>query len=657
MIRTWWRGRSRRGQRGRPLFGRPVALALEPFEDRLLLDVGIAGLEASLTFVGSLSNPSVVGKAVALTAVVVPEDGAGPTPTGTVTFRSGGRPLGTAALTNGLAVLVVNNLPVTTETTHPVIATYHGDVSYFGSASGQMGQFVGAVATTTTVTAAPNPSTVGQTVTFTVTVTSQDPGAGIPTGGVVITADGDELAEAVLDGLGRATITHTFDTSGTFDIVAKYEGDDTFAESTSSVLRQTVARATTVTVLESDVELAVFGQPVTLTASVSVNEPGEGAPTGTVTFRAGELVLGEAELGATGVGGETVATLTVDDIPVGTVMITAVYEGDNNFAGSTSAPVTISVSRASTLVFLDANPEQAGFGEPITFTSRVEAAEPSTGTPTGLLVLLDRNVALATAQLVNGTAKFVLTNLSLGRHPITVRYEGSPGYEGGFSGEVTVAVGTFNQRWVGTAYRNLLQRPVDPSGLMTFAGLLELGLSFSNVALQLMNACAGAPLRCEFFEVTVRDLYRQLLRRGPDPGGLAGNVEFLRQGGTIAGVKARLLASNEYFTNTQWGGAGNTSGWLTALFRDVLDRALTNQERTFWLQVIAQGATRESVALSLLRTTESLGRVVQGYFQRLLLRPAGPDEVASVVPQLQAGRREEELIAAILGSQEYGFSV
>lgn len=642
----WWRGRLRSG---RPAARRSARPGLEQCENRVVPDGGLAGLEAAQTFVGSLTNPALVGQPVALTAVVVPEDGTGPTPTGTVTFSNSGRPLGTAALTGGQALLIVNDLSLTTVATHAITATYHGDLHYFGDDSEALGQFIAALATRTTLTATPNPSAVGQTVTFTVVVTPEPPEVGIPTGGVELTVDGETLVAGVLDATGHATLTASFEETGVYDIVATYEGDDTFSESSSSTLRQSVVQASTTTALEIDIADAVFGQPVTLTATVSAEEPAEGVPTGLVTFRAGQVVLGDATVDEDGL-----AVLEADDIPLGTLEVVATYEGDNDFASSTSDEVSLTVSRAGTEVYLEADPEEAGLGERITFTSRVLAVAPSTGTPTGQVVLLDRNVALAVGQLVDGEVEFVLDNLTLGRHPITARYDGSPGYAGGTSGEVTTAVGTFNQRWVGTLYNNLLQRPADPSGVTTFTGLVGVSQDYETTALQLMNACGGTPLRCEFFEVTVRDLYRQLLRREPDAGGLAVHAEFLRQGGTIAQLRATLLGSAEYFANTQWGGAGDTSAWLTALYRDVFDRTLTTQERTFWLQVIGQGAGRNSVALSLVRNNEeALSRTVQGYYQRLLAREANDDEVEAALTQFRAGQDEKALIAALVSSSEY----
>jgi hypothetical protein len=86
---------------------------------------------------------------------------------------------------------------------------------------------------------------------------------------------------------------------------------------------------------------AVHGNSVTLTAVVTVIAPGAGVPTGVVTFKDGTTVLGTGTLQV--VGGVTRATLRTTFAKVGRHLITAVYEDDLGFAGST-APLTEKVS-------------------------------------------------------------------------------------------------------------------------------------------------------------------------------------------------------------------------------------------------------------------------------------------------------------------------
>jgi hypothetical protein len=80
----------------------------------------------------------------------------------------------------------------------------------------------------------------------------------------------------------------------------------------------------------------VFGQAVTLSATVGVSRPGSGMPTGTVTFKEGPTTLGTATLSA------GVAQVTFTPSSAGTHTITITYGGDpNDQPSSTSFSLTV----------------------------------------------------------------------------------------------------------------------------------------------------------------------------------------------------------------------------------------------------------------------------------------------------------------------------
>jgi hypothetical protein len=96
--------------------------------------------------------------------------------------------------------------------------------------------YVGTATNNTVLTASPNPSTSGQSVTFTATVTSS---GGTPTGMVTFYDGATALGSATLSG-GTATFTTALLSVGGHSITAVYGGDANFAASTSSTLTQTV---------------------------------------------------------------------------------------------------------------------------------------------------------------------------------------------------------------------------------------------------------------------------------------------------------------------------------------------------------------------------------------------------------------------------------
>src|SRR5262249_57002462 len=80
------------------------------------------------------------------------------------------------------------------------------------------------------------------------------------------------------------------------------------------------------------VNRAVVGQAVTFTATVR-GPAGSGAPTGTVVFMDGDVILGRGEVQADGT-----ATFTTSFATAGGHAITASYSGDANLAASSQAP-------------------------------------------------------------------------------------------------------------------------------------------------------------------------------------------------------------------------------------------------------------------------------------------------------------------------------
>jgi Bacterial Ig-like domain (group 3)/FG-GAP-like repeat len=96
--------------------------------------------------------------------------------------------------------------------------------------------------------------------------------------------------------------------------------------------------AASTTALSASASTIAAGATVTFTATVS-GPTGTTVPTGTVAFMNGTTTLGTGTLSATGV-----ATLSTTALPTGSNSITAIYGGDNNFSGSTSSAVTVTVN-------------------------------------------------------------------------------------------------------------------------------------------------------------------------------------------------------------------------------------------------------------------------------------------------------------------------
>ena len=114
-------------------------------------------------------------------------------------------------------------------------------------------------------------------------------------------------------------------------------GLDAAAVNGVKMLLAAATPAPTSTAISSSLNPSVTGQPVTLTATVLPAPAAGGTPTGTVTFRDGTTTLGSRSLSA---GQATFGTST---LTIGSHSMTATYEGDANFGGSTSSSLSQTV--------------------------------------------------------------------------------------------------------------------------------------------------------------------------------------------------------------------------------------------------------------------------------------------------------------------------
>jgi poly(hydroxyalkanoate) depolymerase family esterase len=191
--------------------------------------------------------------------------------------------------------------------------------------------------TTTTISSSLNPSTYGQAVTFTASVSP------VPPNGETVTfkQGSNVLGTSSLSG-GTATFTISIlAAGGTDNIKATYAGDSTYASSTSTALPQVVNPASTTITLVSALNPANTGQAVTLTATVTSQNGG--TPTGNVEFMNGGSQIQQVSLS------NGVATITNSNLNAGTDSLTALYKGSTDFATSTSNTVSEVVYSGTTI--------------------------------------------------------------------------------------------------------------------------------------------------------------------------------------------------------------------------------------------------------------------------------------------------------------------
>ncbi len=281
----------------------------------LPLTINPASTTTTLT---SAPNPSLYGQAVTLTAQVTPASG--PAPTGTVNFVRGATALGTGTLnSSGTASVSTATLPLGA---HTLTAIYGGSTNDSGSSGNHVQTIL--AATTSKATATPNPSSYGQAVVLTATVTATT--GPVPTGTVNFVRGATPLGTATLNGSGVATITTTEFPVGNHGFTAIYSGSANDAASSVTV-PVTINPSTTTTTLTVTPNPSTYGQTVTLTAKVTASYGP--APAGTVSFVRGATALGSATLNSSGI-----ATVTTNTLPTGVHTLTAIYGGSANDSGS-----------------------------------------------------------------------------------------------------------------------------------------------------------------------------------------------------------------------------------------------------------------------------------------------------------------------------------
>ena len=183
---------------------------------------------------------------------------------------------------------------------------------------------------------------VGQSLTFTATVTNTGSSGSIPSGTVTfldmtyhdLTPVPATLASNVpLNASGQAAVTTSSLTAGNgflgnHFITAIYSGDANFSGGSTTLVQKVHASASTTTPTSSP-NPSSGGQAVTFTATVASAPPGPTLPSGMVTFQEGATVLAQIPLNGAGT-----ASFTTSNLSGGDHTITALYYSDTVFASS-----------------------------------------------------------------------------------------------------------------------------------------------------------------------------------------------------------------------------------------------------------------------------------------------------------------------------------
>jgi hypothetical protein len=298
-----------------------------------------------------------------------------------------------------------------------VVGDFNGDgapdIAVANGGAGSVSVLLNTQGTNIQVQSSATPAVYGQTVTLVTSVQQSVPNGAVPTGTVTLSNGSTVLGSGSV--ASALSVTTSSLPVGTNQLSAAYTGDANYLAHTVT-FTQVVNKAGTTTGLSAPAGQSAPNQTVTFTATVTSNTTGQ--PTGSVTFMDGTTSLSTVALN----GGS--ASLSIA-LPLGTNNVTAVYSGDSNFNGSTSASVGDLVQKASTTVNLSA-PNAANLNQSVTFTATVAIG--ALGTPTGTVAFMDGATQIGSSSLNGVVSTFSTTSLAAGTHNVTAVYSGDANY-------------------------------------------------------------------------------------------------------------------------------------------------------------------------------------------------------------------------------------
>ena len=286
-----------------------------------------------------------------------------------------------------------------------------------------------------------NPSTVGQSVAFGVSVSTA---SGTPTGSIIVSASTLETCTVTLaSGSEVGSCNITFNSSGQRTITAAYQGDANFNGSMSGNLTQTVNSATKTTTFSTvcpSQKISYGTASITLTGQLTSGSTHP--PAGeTVTVTIDGIVNSTAKTTGTGSsGGKFTLTFATSTIPASSTpyTITYSYPGDGTFGPATNTSTTLTVSKiASTTKITSNTPNPTTTGVVVTIAFTVTGSK---GTPTGSVTVTASTHETCSGTLTAGAGSCTITFTSTGARTLIAAYAGDTNFTTSTSSSVSQTV-------------------------------------------------------------------------------------------------------------------------------------------------------------------------------------------------------------------------
>ena len=307
--------------------------------------------------------------------------------TGTVTFFVNGKTY-VVDITDSVATLKIADL---TTGDYPVFAYYNGD-KYYKTSYNSTTFNVAKLASTTTVNV--SDIKVGEDAVISIAVPEI-------TSGVVSVTVGDAIYNvAVVDGKGTLTLSGL--ASGSYDVVAKFNGDDKYLASEDSAKFNVAKLASTTTVNVSDIKV---GEDAVI--SIAVPE----ITSGVVSVTVGDAIYNVAVVDGKG-------TLTLSGLASGSYDVVAKFNGDDKYLASEDSAKFNVTKLASTI---DIAVDNIKVGE----NAVISVALPEDATGEVIISVNGKNYTVMTKY---GMANVTISDLANGTYSVDVFYNGDDIY-------------------------------------------------------------------------------------------------------------------------------------------------------------------------------------------------------------------------------------
>lgn len=257
---------------------------------------------------------------------------------------------------------------------------------------------------------------------------------------LVVVNSGAGTASVLLgDGTGHFTSNQSFAAANSSPTVALL--DVNMDGRLDVVTAESVLRQKSVMQLQLTTNNSSFVYGIVPTLSVQLTPPpgAPAGPTGIVSLLDGSTAVTSLNLSGTQYQIQFVLPAGFF-FGAGTHQLTAVYNGDANFAPATSNAVTATVAMSATATTLSSDLTNGPYGVPATLTASIQPQYPAPASGTVTFTDTTNSTTLGTVTVSNNSAQLVLTNLGAGSHTIVASYQGDANCTGSASSSVSVTI-------------------------------------------------------------------------------------------------------------------------------------------------------------------------------------------------------------------------